>query len=986
MSEQLNKEWVPYKGPDGGEGWQRTSDGEVRYQKNPPGEVADGHDADHWGEGSERPEMSDFAFYINPDGGNEDFNEMYSVLEDIFTTGEFDGGNVTGDVRPIDDDDYSDTWDLDGETPETGNATGYGYIETNVEMPVEDFASLQEYIGAELSSWESRDDFWDETNPERIESLKEGLTGESVEEYYDGVPIPYIKIGSDGSLMSTQEGRHRTQAARELGLDKIPFKVMIDPDEEGKGNVATKGVAKNGKWVPYQGPYGGEGWQNLETGEVVYEDDPPGEVAIDEDVPADGYPQRWGDWDTESATPSDGGPDNTDIDGPDIEDTREAIVWSNLRQGDRVAFRDENGERIVGEVTEVAQDGYSEGHVWIDPDNGDKEIDVMESDFVGDARSSMWDSTVEANDPDPAWFTSNTFMGQEIKVYDNEEGRYRYATVRDIGTSDGTVHELEVKFDDDNSVYGHEDLDGSSDRYDIEAAEAWDGLSRDEQLDKIQSTYNKNTSLTQIDSDTRSKVNEQMWHDVIPSFRDTDIARRTFNSFFLIRNRVDRASCSGIGGFSIRFEDDAPEATTHHEMGHGVGSAYHYNYKSGYSRHDYSDEKYRRRPTNMSHDYSDLSDFDGNIDYDFSEDSNFFAPVDYMLRDARSYTDTEVAPDEIGAGDTVSVDVNGAEREIGINDVSDMSPDAETKWAWRPDVSGGSLPTKYYVDEDGSLYEYDSDTGYHAIGKLNGRVEDRDPPGYAEWKEQAEGRDPQAVEYDLSDREWEERDNSETAEIFESLEPGDAVRLHVGRSSYGTDEVDWSYEEMVFTGDRGVNEEGVSIRFKEPSGSEWSWSADRETGELDSSRSELVGVSRATDDWDEDDTEPETVYGHFEGFIEDPETSEEKMENLISAANRAWYRQAKTMEESDDAFEQMDYHIGSGYSATNAHETLAQMHQVMQSPKAESFAIGKVCQKYPYLVKAYKDIFNLSDNAKSAILENEIYRDELAEYGIEVGQ
>lgn len=44
----IGKEWVPYMGPDGGEGWQRTTDGEVRYQQDPPGEVDDEYDADYW--------------------------------------------------------------------------------------------------------------------------------------------------------------------------------------------------------------------------------------------------------------------------------------------------------------------------------------------------------------------------------------------------------------------------------------------------------------------------------------------------------------------------------------------------------------------------------------------------------------------------------------------------------------------------------------------------------------------------------------------------------------------------------------------------------------------------------------------------------------------------------------------------------------------------------------------------------------------------
>lgn len=32
------------------------------------------------------------------------------------------------------------------------------------------------------------------------------------------------------------------------------------------------------EWVPYEGPRGGEGWRNTDTNEIVYDDDPPGEV------------------------------------------------------------------------------------------------------------------------------------------------------------------------------------------------------------------------------------------------------------------------------------------------------------------------------------------------------------------------------------------------------------------------------------------------------------------------------------------------------------------------------------------------------------------------------------------------------------------------------------------------------------------------------------------------------------------------------------
>jgi hypothetical protein len=43
-AEQTEKEWVPYVGPRGGEGWQNENDpDDVRYTDEPPGEVSDGY-------------------------------------------------------------------------------------------------------------------------------------------------------------------------------------------------------------------------------------------------------------------------------------------------------------------------------------------------------------------------------------------------------------------------------------------------------------------------------------------------------------------------------------------------------------------------------------------------------------------------------------------------------------------------------------------------------------------------------------------------------------------------------------------------------------------------------------------------------------------------------------------------------------------------------------------------------------------------------
>jgi hypothetical protein len=37
-------------------------------------------------------------------------------------------------------------------------------------------------------------------------------------------------------------------------------------------------------WVPYQGPEGGDGWQNIDSGDIVYQDEPPGDTNVDPDA------------------------------------------------------------------------------------------------------------------------------------------------------------------------------------------------------------------------------------------------------------------------------------------------------------------------------------------------------------------------------------------------------------------------------------------------------------------------------------------------------------------------------------------------------------------------------------------------------------------------------------------------------------------------------------------------------------------------------
>ena len=105
----------------------------------------------------------------------------------------------------------------------------YGYAAFDAQADVDDFADLQAFIGTELGPGDlSERDWWDGVSEDVIDGMVDAI------ESGDGdIPMPYIEVGEDGGLRSTQEGRHRTLAAKEAGLEKIPFRVLVNDEREG---------------------------------------------------------------------------------------------------------------------------------------------------------------------------------------------------------------------------------------------------------------------------------------------------------------------------------------------------------------------------------------------------------------------------------------------------------------------------------------------------------------------------------------------------------------------------------------------------------------------------------------------------------------------------------------------------------------------------------------------------------------------------------
>ena len=72
------------------------------------------------------------------------------------------------------------------------------------------------------------------------------------------------------------------ETVRDVLAERPTSSKAVTLDDVGMTQEEMESIATDSKsWVPYQGPQGGEGWRNTESGEVVYSDDPPGEVTDD---------------------------------------------------------------------------------------------------------------------------------------------------------------------------------------------------------------------------------------------------------------------------------------------------------------------------------------------------------------------------------------------------------------------------------------------------------------------------------------------------------------------------------------------------------------------------------------------------------------------------------------------------------------------------------------------------------------------------------
>lgn len=129
------------------------------------------------------------------------------------------------DATRIHEDDIERPWKDDVEVGFTGPFV-WGSVDT------ETVAWVQAAIAQNKGTWQSSEQFFEETDEERLDRLRLPMSG-AEEPERDGIPPIVIRIGSDGKTIAWQEGRHRSIAAMLEGINRIPVKFVMDTSQEG---------------------------------------------------------------------------------------------------------------------------------------------------------------------------------------------------------------------------------------------------------------------------------------------------------------------------------------------------------------------------------------------------------------------------------------------------------------------------------------------------------------------------------------------------------------------------------------------------------------------------------------------------------------------------------------------------------------------------------------------------------------------------------
>jgi len=232
-------EWIPYEGPEGGEGWQNTQDpDDIRYGLDePPGEVADGYEeqAEDWGESNEED---------NEDGGSE----LGNFLDEL---------SHTEAKEPIEQDIHSVASDTDTSPEEVAGRLHDRLEQRQDRIGNLDQANTEQFSGLANSMLENiGEEIIEERNRDELTEAVEGydeLTSTKVTNHYIDSAVEQVQE-------STDWGRDelRQDLLSHLGEEGVDPEIALD-EEEGLEEWAEAKIqeAEEGADAPSDVP---DGW------------------------------------------------------------------------------------------------------------------------------------------------------------------------------------------------------------------------------------------------------------------------------------------------------------------------------------------------------------------------------------------------------------------------------------------------------------------------------------------------------------------------------------------------------------------------------------------------------------------------------------------------------------------------------------------------------------------------------------------------------
>ena len=361
----------------------------------------------------------------------------------------------------------------------------------------------------------------------------------------------------------------------------------------------------------------------------------------------------------------------------------------------------------------------------------------------------------------------------------------------------------------------------------------------------------------------------------------------------------------------------------------------------------------------------------------FMNEDGEILDYEYGFTDWDDYMESQSFPPKPMTNETVRVETETGEWEAVVDRVSGYS----TKRVHFEDAPHG----KAELHPDGTLTFPDDSTGrIQAVQeKLNVSpdIEFTQPAvGYAEWREDvhAELEDTQYFGLDQFDYTDPIPAGEGTYEAFETLDDGDVVHFEtIEKEWVDGDQVEVEKDRYLrFIGPVDETDEMVTYEFETEDGGYWRWSVyTDDRGLKTSTGSEAVAIARqppieAGQDYSAEAENPDHPLARWQGFDTTPETPADDIRNLVSAANRAWYKQAKTCERDPDGSSATRRNIGSFYSTTNAHETMAKMTEVMQSPENHTkYDYEMLAGEHPSLVTAYLEVYTVPEKTREYLVE-----------------